>query len=129
MSDYMKMVAEKQREKEIIDSLEDMREYIRSKLKVVKLGESGCFKYACSGDYHLKSDPKWVPFRHFRRYCEKKNLDWVIVKDIIEEHLGRKICCECELVNDVQALRRDHLQKCFGIDFGEPGKESCVLLD
>lgn len=130
MSDYMKMLAEKQREKEIIDSLEDIRQYIRSKLKVVKLGDSGCFKYACSGDYHLKSDPRWKPFQHFTAYCEKHNLGWwKTVKYVIEEHLQIRLVCECELANDVQSLRRAHLQQCFGIDFGEAGKESCVLLD
>ena len=130
MSDYMKMVAEKQSEKKIIDSLEDIREYIRSKLKVVKIGESGCFKYACSGDYHLKSDPRWKPFKHFTEYCEMHNLGWYqTVKDVIEEHLQTRLVCECQLANNTEVLRRAHLQKCFGIDFGEPGKRTCGLVD
>ena len=43
--------------------------------------------------------------------------------EMIERTLGREIICECETVNDVEAIKRARLQRSFGIDFGENGRE------
>ncbi len=51
------------------------------------------------------------------------------VKDMIEEHTGRKIICECQIVNDEKAIKRTRLQKSFGLDFGPPGRETCGLCE
>jgi len=72
----------------------------------MRLGNSDHYKYACSDDYHLRSAPRQKPFKHFDEYCVKHNLGWwKTVKDILEEHLGRKIICECELANNIDQKR------------------------
>ena len=114
---------EKEMEKEVISLLPDLRQYLRSKLEVIKVDGQHSY-YSCGVDYHHRSNPKWKPFNHFRKYCDKKGLDWVIVKDILEDHLGRRLTCQCQLVNDEAAMRRDALRRSFGIDFS-----SCELVD
>ena len=44
-----------------------------------------------------------------------------MVKDLIEEHLGRQLECECEILGDKKAIRRRVLGKQFGVDFWESG--------
>ena len=45
------------------------------------------------------------------------------MRDIIVEHLGRKLECECQVLFDERKLRKEALKKQFGIDFdsGEIG--------
>ena len=46
-----------------------------------------------------------------------------MVKELPEENLEREIECECEIVNDMEAIKRARLQRSFGIDSGEPGRD------
>ena len=55
-------------------------------------------------------------------YTEQKKFDFYVVKNLIEERLGRQLECECEILRDKKATRRRQLQKQFGVDFGEQGK-------
>jgi len=41
------------------------------------------------------------------------------VKNFIEEHLGRNIICECQILIDEKELKRMRLRTAFGMDFGE----------
>ena len=50
------------------------------------------------------------------------------MKDLIEEHLGRQLECECEILRDEKAIRRSQLQKQFGVDFGEPGERGVDVV-
>ncbi len=43
---------------------------------------------------------------------------------MVDEEIGKKIECECEIVNDVESNKCARLQRSFGIDFGEPEFES-----
>lgn len=45
------------------------------------------------------------------------------LRDIIKEHLGRRLECECQVLYDERELRRQALKRQFGIDFesGEVG--------
>jgi len=101
---------------------EGLKEYLRSKLKIVKI-EGVYIKYSCGVDYHHKSIPGWKPFKHFINYCNSKGYHYFVVKELIEENLGKEIVCECELVNDAEAMKRARLQRSFGIDFGEPEQD------
>ena len=51
-----------------------------------------------------------------------------MVKDLIEEHLGREFECECEILGDKKAIRRRELQKQFGVDFGETGERQVEIV-
>jgi hypothetical protein len=46
----------------------------------------------------------------------------------IEERIGRSLKCECELLNDVKAIRRKELHSLFGVDFGEAGKREVDVV-
>jgi hypothetical protein len=50
-------------------------------------------------------------------------LDDFAARDIIEEHLGRKLECECQVLFDARELRKEALGRQFGVDFdsGEVG--------
>ena len=74
--------------------------------------------------YHHRSISGWKPFKNFIIFCNNKGYHCFVVKELLEEKLKRKIICECEIVNDVEAIKRARLQRSFGIDFGEPpGRE------
>jgi hypothetical protein len=49
-------------------------------------------------------------------------------KEIIEEQIGRKITCECEIFSDSKEIKRKRLQAAFGVDFGEPGKRNLDVV-
>ena len=44
------------------------------------------------------------------------------MKEIIEDRIGRKLTCECQILNDEKAIRRKKLESVFGVDFGGPGR-------
>jgi hypothetical protein len=99
---------------------EGLKEYLRSKLQVIKV-EGLYTQYSCGVNYHHRSISGWKPFENLIDYCFMKGYDWVEVKELIEEKLERKIIYECELANDMESNKRARLQRSFGIDFGEPG--------
>lgn len=102
---------------------EGLLEFLRLKLQLIQV--DGCSHYSCGVDYHHDSIPTWKPsrFRYFEIYCLEKGFDDFEVKILIEEKLGKKIICECELINDTEADKRARLQRSFGLDFGESEHE------
>jgi hypothetical protein len=52
-------------------------------------------------------------------------LDDFAERDILFEHLGRKLVCECQILYDERELRKEALRRQFGVDFdsGEVGME------
>jgi len=88
--------------------------YLKSKLKVIQV--DGCSRYTCGAPYHHDSIPDLEPFKHFEEYCELTGYDDFEVMELIREKTGRKIICECELVNDPEIDKRARLKKSFGMD-------------
>jgi hypothetical protein len=66
-------------------------------------------------------NPEWKPFKILSQLCKKYDYDFFIVKDLIEEHLGREVACECEVLTDPRELKRQRLRR-TGVDFGGPGR-------
>ena len=58
----------------------------------------------------------WKPWQHLERLCRKQGLDDFAVRDILLEHLGRKLECECQVIYDESELRREALKGQFGVD-------------
>jgi hypothetical protein len=84
--------------------------------------EGGGEYWTCGQDH----DPRnwnWKPWHHLERLCRKRGLDDIAVRDILEEHLGRKLECECQVLYDERELRKEALRRQFGVDFdsGEIG--------
>jgi hypothetical protein len=49
--------------------------------------------------------------------CLKQRLDDFAVREILEEHLIRKLDCECQVLYDERELRKEALKRQFGVDF------------
>jgi hypothetical protein len=53
----------------------------------------------------------------------KAGYDAHAAQEIIEDKIGRQLECECQILNDENAIRRHQLRSCFGVDFGELGRK------
>jgi len=78
---------------------------LKRKLQRIDVGDSGHYYYTC-GEIHDRCNKNWEPFIQMWSYSDRKQLDFYVVKDLIEEHLGRELECECEILGDKKAIRR-----------------------
>lgn len=97
------------------------QQYLKKKLPVKKLPDGSEF-YDCGRD-HRWPGSGFKPFRHLEVFCEKKGLDDFEVRVLLEDHFGREIVCECQILNDEREIRKKALRRQFGVDFesGEVG--------
>jgi hypothetical protein len=84
------------------------------------IGQNYKYSYFTCGQPHDQRNREWRPFHNLELYCKKTRYDFYAVKDIIEERIGRKLLCECELLHDDRTMRRRELEQVFGVDFGGP---------
>ena len=76
-------------------------ELLKSNFKQVSVMGQDCterYRYYTCGQEHDRRNLEWKPFQHLMRYCEMERLDFYEAKDMIEERIGRKLGCECELL-------------------------------
>jgi len=97
------------------------QQYLKKKLPSKKLPNGSEF-YDC-GRNHRWPGSGFKPFQHLEVFCEKKDLDDFEVRDMFEDHFGREIVCECQVLNDKREIRKEALRRQFGVDFesGEVG--------
>lgn len=100
---------------------------LKKKLKRINVGSSSHCYYFC-GEIHDRNNRNWEPFLNLWSYTDRKQLDFYVVKDLIEEHIGRELECKCEILRNEKATRRSQLHKQFGVDFGEPGKQGVDIV-
>ena len=62
-----------------------------------------------------------------KKYCYRTGDYFNVAKSMIEDRLGRRLICECQILNDERAIRRKELEK-FGVDFGTPGRKELDLV-
>jgi hypothetical protein len=55
--------------------------------------------YTCGQD-HDKLNPNWKPFQLLEQHCVEPGYDFFEARDMIEERIGRKLTCECELLRN-----------------------------
>ena len=97
----------------------DYLELLQNKLiKREVIGQNYRYSYHTCGQPHDRRNRDWMPFQNLEWYCKKTRYDFYAVKDIIEERIGRKLLCECELLHDDRTMRRRELEQVFGVDFG-----------
>ena len=101
--------------------MRDYRQILMDNFQRVRI-EGGGEYWTCCQDH----DPRnwnWKPWQHLERLCRKLGLDDFAVRDILFEHLGRKLECECQVLYDERELRKEALRRQFGVDFdiGEVG--------
>ena len=100
-------------------------ELLQNKLfKREVIGHNYTDSYYTCGQLHDRRNPGWKPFQHLEQYCERTRFDFLTVKDIIEDRIGRKFVCECQLLRDDRTRRRFELERIYGVDFsGMSGKK------
>jgi hypothetical protein len=78
-------------------------ELLKSHLKRIQvMDHNGCFNhsyYTCGQD-HDKRNREWKPFQLLERHCEAFGYDFIEARDMIQERIGRKLKCECELLRN-----------------------------
>jgi hypothetical protein len=101
-----------------------LAEYLKSKLQRVEVkgGRYNYNQYTC-GQLHDRRNPDWRKLENLWKYCEKTEFDPYAAIDAIEERLGVKLECDCQIVNNEAENRRRALANAFGADFGEPGRD------
>jgi len=114
------------READFIRFFEGLCEYLKENMVTQKIG--GSYEYYTCGREHCPLDPRWEPFKHLRRYCWRAKFEFYQVKDFIEQHLGRNIICECQILTDEKELKRMRLQMAFGMDFGDEGRREMDVV-
>jgi hypothetical protein len=92
------------------------------------IGKNYSYKYHTCGQQHDRRNPAWKPYQHLEWYCKKTRFDFLTVKSIIEDRIGRKFQCECDLLRDDQARRRMELRDMYGVDFGGLGMKELDIV-
>jgi hypothetical protein len=93
----------------ILNQMPNFQRFFRGYLEILKsnlqqvsvMGQDGKerYRYYTCGHEHDCRNPAWKPFQHLSRYCERERIDFYEAKDMIEERIGRKLKCECEILN------------------------------
>ena len=96
------------------DLLPDLKDYLRKKLRLVKVKGGGYTYYTCKEDGRFRGSIA-DPFKHMKAFCEERGLDWEDVKEWIEDIERRELKSEPQLVNDARAMKRARLRH-FGCD-------------
>ncbi len=104
-------------------------ELLQKKFKEIEVrGNNYSYTYRTCGQIHDPRNPNWKPFQHLWGYCERTRYDFFEVRNMIEERIGHKVTCECQLLEDDRERRRMELTRVFGIDFGQPGNRSVDVI-
>ena len=104
-------------------------ELLQKKFKEIEVrGNNYSYTYRTCGQIHDPRNPEWKPFRHLESYCAQTGYDFFEVRNMLEERIGHKIICECQLIEDDRERRRRELTRVFGVDFGEPGNRSVDVV-
>ena len=101
-----------------------LAEYLKGKLQriEVKGGRHNYYQYTC-GQLHDKRNADWKPWQHLWEYCEEAEFDPYAAIDAIEERIGVKLECDCQILGNEVENRSKALANAFGADLGEAGRD------
>ncbi len=101
--------------------MRDYRQILTSQFQNVRIEGGG--EYWTCGQEHDPRNWNWKPWYHLERLCRKRGVNDFAVREILEENLGRKLDCECQVLFDERELRKEAPRRQFGVDFdsGEVG--------
>jgi hypothetical protein len=69
------------------------------------------------------------PLESLKSAAKKEGLSSLATKEMIEEQIGGKIICKCEIFSDPrQVKRKKRLSATFDVDFGEPGRRNLDVV-
>ena len=101
-----------------------LAEYLKGKL--LRVGVKGSRhnynQYTC-GQLHDSRNPEWKKLENLWKYCEEAGFDPFAARDALEERLGVKLKCDCQILGNEFENRRKELANAFGADLGEPGRD------
>jgi hypothetical protein len=80
-----------------------LQNFLKSRLTLNKVAGAYWY-YSCGHDYHHWSDGGWKPFENLEEFCELKGFDPYEVRDLIEDRMGKKLVCECQIANDRKVI-------------------------
>jgi hypothetical protein len=76
-------------------------EILKSRLKQIQVmdhnGNLHRSYYTC-GEHHDRQNPNWKPFKLFDQHCVDSGYDFLKARDVVQERIGRKLICECEIL-------------------------------
>ena len=81
MKEYLELLRSKLQRSNVMDQNGDLRE----------------IRYSC-GQHHDPRNPNWKPFQYLEQCCRKWGYDDMEARDIIEEQIGKRLVCECQLL-------------------------------
>ena len=94
----------------ILNQMPNFQQFFRGYLDILKsnleqisvMGQDGKerLRYYTCGQEHDRRNPAWKPFQHLILYCQEFGYDFYEARDMIEERIGRKLKCECELLRN-----------------------------
>jgi len=101
-----------------------LAEYLKGKLQRVEVkgGRYTYHQYSC-GQLHDRQNPNWSKLENLWKYCEEAGFDVYAAIDAIEERIGVKLECDCQIMNNEVENRRKALANAFGADLGEAGRD------
>ena len=81
MQEYLDLLQSNLQQSKVMDQNGDLRE----------------IRFSC-GQNHDPRNPNWKPFQYLEQICRKYGYDDMEARDIIEEQIGRRLECECQLL-------------------------------
>ena len=101
-----------------------LAEYLKGRLQRVEIkGGRHTYDQYTFGQLHDRRNPDWRKLENLWKYCEKTEFDPYAAIDAIEERIGVKLECDCQIVTNEFENRRKALANAFGADLGEPGRD------
>jgi hypothetical protein len=94
--------------------IRDYRQILMIHFQKIRIEGGG--EYWSCGQGHDPRNWNWKPWQHLQRLCLKRGLDDFAVRDIIKEHLERRLEFECQVIYDERGLRKETLKRQFGVD-------------
>ena len=101
-----------------------LAEYLKGALQRVEVkgGRYNYHQYTC-GQLHDRLNPDWRKLENLWKYCEEAGFDPYAAIDAIEERIGVKLECDCQIINNEIENRKKALANAFGADLGEAGRD------
>jgi hypothetical protein len=81
MKEYLELLQNNLKRYKVMDQNGDLRE----------------IRYSCDQD-HDPRNPNWKPFQYLEQCCRKYGYDDMEALDVIEEQIGKRLDCECQLL-------------------------------
>ena len=100
-----------------------LTQYLKSKVQRVAVKGKFSYEQFTCGQMHDRKNPNWKPWQNLWDYCLGVGFDPYAARDALEERLGVKLECDCQIINNEVENRRKALANAFGADLGEAGKD------